>query len=72
MAGAHSTRLRHLIESEGLEMPLYQLPQWDKAKVCVYPMGWTNPKTGEKSRQVHGQGGIQALPQEQPGRRDYC
>lgn len=55
MAGAHSTRLGHLIESEGLETPLDQLPQWDKAKVCVYPMVWTNPKTGEKSLQVHGQ-----------------
>ncbi|KAI8665750.1 TfdA family taurine catabolism dioxygenase TauD [Fusarium sp. Ph1] len=56
MAGAHSTRLGYLIESEGLEVPLDQLPQWDKAKVCVYPMAWTNPKTGEKSLQVHGQG----------------
>jgi hypothetical protein len=32
------------------------LPKWEKSKVCVYPMVWTNPKTKEKSLQVHGQG----------------
>lgn len=56
MAGAHSTRLGHLIETEGLEKPLDELPKWNKESLCVYPMVWTNPKTGEKSLQVHGQG----------------
>lgn len=56
MSGTHSTRLGHSIETEGLEKPLDQLPKWDMSKVCVYPMVWTNPKTGEKSLQVHGQG----------------
>jgi alpha-ketoglutarate-dependent taurine dioxygenase len=56
MSKAHSTRLGHSIETEGLEMPLDKLPKWDKSKVCTYPMVWTNPKTGEKSLQVHGQG----------------
>ena len=56
MSTAHSTRLGHLIETEGLEMPLDQLPAWDQHKVCIYPMVWTNPVTGEKSLQVHGQG----------------
>ncbi|KAH7109112.1 TfdA family taurine catabolism dioxygenase TauD [Dendryphion nanum] len=56
MSTAHSTQLGHLLETEGLEKPLSQLPKWDKSKVCVYPMVWTNPKTGEKSLQVHGQG----------------
>ncbi|CAN9097246.1 unnamed protein product [Alternaria alternata] len=56
MSKAHSTRLGHSIETEGLEMPLDKLPKWDKSKVCAYPMVWTNPKTGEKSLQVHGQG----------------
>lgn len=56
MSSAHSTRLGHLIETEGLEKPLDQLPAWDSKKVCIYPMVWTNPKTGEKSLQVHGQG----------------
>lgn len=56
MSAAHSTRLGHLIETEGLEKPLDQLPKWDSSKVCVYPMVWKNPKTGEKSLMVHGQG----------------
>ncbi|KAJ4333861.1 hypothetical protein N0V95_009327 [Ascochyta clinopodiicola] len=56
MSTAHSTRLGHLLENEGLEKPLDELPKWDKSKVCTYPMVWTNPKTGEKSLQVHGQG----------------
>ncbi|CAI6340532.1 unnamed protein product [Periconia digitata] len=56
MSQAHSTRLGHLIETEGLEKSLDDLPKWEKSKVCVYPMVWTNPKTGEKSLQVHGQG----------------
>jgi hypothetical protein len=56
MSAAHSSRLGHLIETEGLEKPLDKLPPWDASKVCIYPMVWTNPKTGEKSLQVHGQG----------------
>jgi xanthine dioxygenase len=56
MSEAHSTRLGHLIETEGLERPLEQLPPWKPENVCIYPMVWTNPKTGEKSLQVHGQG----------------
>lgn len=55
MSSAHSTRLGHLIETEGLERPLDQM-KWDPKHICVYPMVWTNPKTGEKSLQVHGQG----------------
>jgi hypothetical protein len=56
MSTAHSTRLGHLIETEGFEKPLDKLPKWEKSKVCIYPMVWTNPKTGEQSLQVHGQG----------------
>lgn len=58
MSTAHSTRLGHLIETEGLEVPLEELPSYDRSKVCIYPMVWTNPKTGEKSLQVHGQGAL--------------
>lgn len=58
MSTAHSTRLGHLIETEGLEKPLDQLPPWDPKHICIYPMVWTNPKTGEKSLQVHGQGAV--------------
>jgi hypothetical protein len=56
MSTARSTRLGHLIETEGRETPLISLPPWEVKKLCIYPMVWTNPKTGEKSLQVHGQG----------------
>ncbi|KAI0484975.1 TfdA family taurine catabolism dioxygenase TauD [Xylariaceae sp. FL0804] len=56
MAGARSTRLGHLIETEGRERDLASLPPWDPARLCVYPMVWTDPVTGEESLQVHGQG----------------
>ncbi|KAI9733814.1 MAG: hypothetical protein M1818_007081 [Claussenomyces sp. TS43310] len=61
MSPAHSTRLGHSIETEGLEMNLDQLNQskpWTGDKVCIYPMVWKNPKTGEDSLQVHGQGAL--------------
>lgn len=56
MSTARSSRLGHVIETEGREKPLDQLPPWQPADICVYPMVWTNPVTGEKSLQVHGQG----------------
>lgn len=56
MSTARSTRLGHLIETQGREVPLDKLPAWEKEKICTYPMVWTNPKTGELSLQVHGQG----------------
>ncbi|KAF2160197.1 hypothetical protein M409DRAFT_70561 [Zasmidium cellare ATCC 36951] len=56
MSTARSTRLGYTLETEGREVLLDQLPPWEEDKVCVYPMVWTNPKTGEKSLQVHGQG----------------
>ncbi|CAK7229234.1 hypothetical protein SCUCBS95973_007152 [Sporothrix curviconia] len=66
MSTAHSTRLGHLIETEGLEMPLDKLPAWSQDKVCIYPMVWTNPKTGEKSLQVHGQGAFKLYLKDSP------
>lgn len=66
MAKARSTRLGHLIETEGLERPLTELPRWEESKVCVYPMVWTNPKTGEKSLQVHGQGAFKLYLKDSP------
>ncbi|KAL3475102.1 putative dioxygenase [Aspergillus californicus] len=56
MSTARSTQLGHLLETEGREVPLDKLRDWSADKVCVYPMVWTNPVTGEKSLQVHGQG----------------
>jgi xanthine dioxygenase len=66
MSTAHSTRLGHLIETEGLEKPLDQLPPWDPENICVYPMVWTNSKTGEKSLQVHGQGAVKLYLKDSP------
>ncbi|KLU88281.1 hypothetical protein MAPG_07268 [Magnaporthiopsis poae ATCC 64411] len=66
MSTARSTRLGHLLETEGREVPLDKLPPWDPAKVCVYPMVWTNPKTGEKSLQVHGQGAFKLYLKSEP------
>ncbi|KAI5238979.1 hypothetical protein E4T43_07027 [Aureobasidium subglaciale] len=56
MSTAQSSRLGHLIETQGKEKPLDDLPLWDRRDICIYPMVWTNPVTGEKSLQVHGQG----------------
>lgn len=39
--------------SQGLEMEIEDLPEWKEEDVKVYPMVWTNPKTGEESFQVH-------------------
>ncbi|KIW82413.1 hypothetical protein Z517_05440 [Fonsecaea pedrosoi CBS 271.37] len=58
MSTAHSARLGHILETEGLELPREKLPPIDESKICIYPMVWTNPKTGEKSLQVHGQGAV--------------
>lgn len=40
--------------SEGKEMPLEKLPQWEESKVKKLPMVWTNPVTGKHHLQVHG------------------
>lgn len=56
MSTAHSSRLGHILETEGLEMPLDMLKPWKEEEICIYPMVWRNPVTGEDSLQVHGQG----------------
>ncbi|KAL4962755.1 TauD/TfdA dioxygenase family protein [Aspergillus stella-maris] len=56
MSTARSSQLGHTLETEGKEVPLNELPEWSEDKICIYPMVWTNPVTGEKSLQVHGQG----------------
>ncbi len=45
MSTAHSTRLGHSLETEGLEKPLAKLKPWSKDKICTYPMVWRNPVT---------------------------
>ncbi|KAK1911785.1 hypothetical protein P3342_013090 [Pyrenophora teres f. teres] len=67
MSKTHRTRLGHSIETEGLERPLDELPKRAKSKVCIYPMVWTNPKTGERSLDPRS-GCFQTLPQEYSGR----
>lgn len=66
MSTAHSARLGHILETEGLEKPLDKLSPWTKDKICIYPMVWTNPVTGEKSLQVHGQGAFKLYLKDTP------
>jgi hypothetical protein len=54
MSTAHSAQLGHTLVTEGLEIPIEEL-DWDESKLKRYPMIWTNPQTGEKSLQIHGQ-----------------
>ncbi|KAK5729512.1 hypothetical protein LTR17_011932 [Elasticomyces elasticus] len=70
MSTARSTRLGHLIETEGKEIPLDELPPWEKEKVCIYPMVWSNLVTGEKSLQVHGQGALKLYLKDHPDARE--
>ncbi|EAU92439.1 alpha-ketoglutarate dependent xanthine dioxygenase [Coprinopsis cinerea okayama7 len=41
------------IESEGLELPLDELPPWEEAKIKLFPVLWKNPVTGNLHFQVH-------------------
>jgi hypothetical protein len=38
MSKAHALPTGLGIENEGLELPLDQLPEWDKSKIKVYPV----------------------------------
>jgi hypothetical protein len=66
MSTAHSTRLGHTLETEGLEKPLDKLKPWTPAKICTYPMVWQNPVTSEHSLQVHGQGAFKLFLKSSP------
>ncbi|KAI9573048.1 hypothetical protein HD554DRAFT_2013704 [Boletus coccyginus] len=41
------------IESEGLEVPTGELPDWEESKVKTFPLLWKNPITGGLHFQVH-------------------
>ncbi|KAJ1302647.1 hypothetical protein OPQ81_002964 [Rhizoctonia solani] len=41
------------IESEGLELPLSELPPWEEEKIKTFPVLWKNPVTGGLHFQVH-------------------
>jgi alpha-ketoglutarate-dependent taurine dioxygenase len=39
--------------SEGAELSLDQLPPIDESKICILPMCWRNPVTGQYALQIH-------------------
>ncbi|KAF8527436.1 Clavaminate synthase-like protein [Hysterangium stoloniferum] len=41
------------IVSEGHELPLEELPDWEESKIKVFPVLWKNPVTGALHFQVH-------------------
>ncbi|KAG6327197.1 hypothetical protein ID866_11892, partial [Astraeus odoratus] len=41
------------IETEGLELPLDDLPEWEESKIQILPALWKNPVTGDLHFQVH-------------------
>ncbi|KDN44835.1 hypothetical protein RSAG8_05308, partial [Rhizoctonia solani AG-8 WAC10335] len=53
MAPAHAMSTGLGIESEGLELPLNELPPWEKEKIKIFPVVWKNPVTGGLHFQVH-------------------
>ncbi|KAF8896945.1 hypothetical protein CPB85DRAFT_1229516 [Mucidula mucida] len=53
MAPAHAMSTGLGIETEGLELPLNELPEWTEAKRKVLPVLWKNPVTGVLHFQVH-------------------
>lgn len=40
--------------SEGKEIPMSELPEWEESKLKVFPLVWTNPVTGKNHMQVAG------------------
>ncbi|KAH9947803.1 Clavaminate synthase-like protein [Amylocystis lapponica] len=53
MTPAHARADGLGMETEGLEVPLDALPEWEEAKVKVCPLLWKNPATEELHFQVH-------------------
>ncbi|TFK70088.1 Clavaminate synthase-like protein [Pluteus cervinus] len=55
------------IESDGLELPSDELPEWEVERVKVFPVVWKNPVTGELHFEVHPCGAqellVEPLPQ---------
>ncbi|RDB19383.1 hypothetical protein Hypma_013451 [Hypsizygus marmoreus] len=61
MAPAHAMSTGLGIESEGLELPLEELPPWEEEKRKVLPVLWKNPVTGNLHFQVHPCGAAELL-----------
>jgi alpha-ketoglutarate-dependent taurine dioxygenase len=53
MSGAKSRTDGLGMLSEGLEVPLDELPEVDESKIQILPMCWRNPVTGKLALQVH-------------------
>ncbi|KAF8323761.1 Clavaminate synthase-like protein [Clavulina sp. PMI_390] len=53
MAPARSNSLGLGIETEGKELALSELPEWEESKIKTFPILWKNPVTGELHFQVH-------------------
>ncbi|KAI0036453.1 Clavaminate synthase-like protein [Vararia minispora EC-137] len=53
MATAHAMSTGLGLETEGLELPLEKLPEWNEEGVKIYPVTWKNPVTGNLHFQVH-------------------
>ncbi|KAJ4000253.1 taurine catabolism dioxygenase [Lentinula boryana] len=53
MAPAHAMPTGLGIESEGLELPLSELPHWEEERRKILPVVWKNPVTGNLHFQVH-------------------
>ncbi|KAK0222612.1 hypothetical protein EDD85DRAFT_861781 [Armillaria nabsnona] len=66
MAPAHAMSTGLGIESEGLELPLSELPPWEEAKQKILPILWRNPVTGELHFQVHPCGAAELLVERVP------
>ncbi|KAK1224432.1 hypothetical protein PQX77_012654 [Marasmius sp. AFHP31] len=49
------------IESDGLELPLNELPEWEESKLKILPVLWKNPVTGNLHFQVHPCGASELL-----------
>lgn len=53
MAPARSRSTGLGLETEGKELALSELPEWEESKIKIFPMLWKNPATGELHFQVH-------------------
>jgi len=61
MSSAHAMSTGLGIESEGLELPLDELPPWEEAKQKIFPVLWKNPVTGALHFEVHPCGVLELL-----------
>ncbi|KAJ3782696.1 taurine catabolism dioxygenase [Lentinula aff. detonsa] len=61
MAPAHAMPTGLGIESEGLELPLSELPHWEEERRKVLPVVWKNPVTGNLHFQVHPCGAAELI-----------